>query len=106
MTMFVFPVSISRSFCSSLRVPVSHGGERLPFSVLRTVNGELPVYKVYKGNGKIVNTVVKNVRGDMESMRKQLSLISESPVKIHMGSLEIRGIHSWKVKEYFESIGL
>jgi len=86
--------------------PVSLSGRSLPYTVLRTVNGELPVYKVYKAQGKIVNTVVKHVRGDIDSFRKDLAKVCESPVKLHMGSVEIRGIHTWKVKEYLESIGI
>ena len=95
-----------RRFGSAVIVPTSLNGERPPFTVLRSVNGELPVYKVYKGNGKIVNTVVKNVRGDIDSLRKALAFVCESPVKLHMGSVEIRGIHTWKVKEYLESVGI
>ena len=86
--------------------PVSLSGQPLAYTVVRTVNGELPVYKVYKGDGKIVNTVVRHVRGDLDLLRKDLSQVCESPVKIHMGSLEVRGIHTWKIKEYFESIGI
>lgn len=78
----------------------------LPYAVIRSINGELPVYKVFKGNGKIVNTVVKHVRGDMDTFRKDISRICESPVKVHMGSIEVRGIHTWKIKEYLESIGI
>ncbi len=91
---------------SSLTYPKSLAEEPLAYTVLRTVNGELPVYKVYKGDGKIVNTVVKHVRGDIDALRKDLATVCESPVKMHMGSLEIRGIHTWKVKEYLESIGV
>lgn len=91
---------------SAVTVPVSLTGIQLTYTILRTVNGELPVYKVFKGNGRIVNTVVKHVRGDMDALRKDLAQVCESPVKVHMGSVEIRGIHTWKVKEYFESIGI
>ena len=96
----------ARILQSTLTYPKSLSGELLSYTVLRTINGELPVYKVYKGEGKIVNTVVKHIRGDMDSLRKDLAQVCESPVKIHMGSLEVRGIHTWKVKEYFESIGI
>ena len=78
----------------------------LAYSVLRTANGELPVYKVYKGDGKVVNTVVRHIRGDMDMIRKDLARVCESPVKIHMGTLEVRGIHTWKIKEYLESVGI
>ena len=89
-----------------LTAPVSLSGRTLPYTVSRTVNGELPVYKVFKGNGTIVNTIVRNVQGDMDTLRKDLSNVCESPVKVHMGSLEVRGIHTWKIKEYLESIGI
>ena len=91
---------------SNITVPISITGNILPYTVSRSVNGELPVYKVFKGNGKIVNTVVKHVQGDMDALRKDLAKVCESPVKVHMGSLEVRGIHTWKIKEYFESIGI
>ena len=90
----------------SIAVPESLSGKSLPYSVARTINGELPVYKVFKGNGKIVNTVVKHVRGDMDTLRRDIARVCESPVKIHMGSIEVRGIHTWKIKEYLESIGI
>ncbi len=64
------------------------------------------MYKVYKGSGKVVNTIVRHVRGDMDALRKDLSHVCESPVKVHMGHLEVRGIHTWKVKEYLESVGI
>jgi large subunit ribosomal protein L49 len=90
----------------ALITPRSLEGRELPYTVVRTINGSLPVYKVYKSDGKIVNTVVKHVRGDLDSLRKDLAKVCESPVKIHMGSLEVRGIHTWKIKEYLESIGI
>ena len=96
----------TRGLYSAVSVPVSLSGKPLPYTVCRTVNGELPVYKVFKGDGKIVNTVVKHIRGDLDSLRKDLAKVCESPVKLHMGSVEIRGIHTWKVKEYLESIGI
>lgn len=96
----------SRTIFAALTYPSSLQGKPLPYTVLRTVNGELPVYKTFKGDGKIVNTVVKHVRGDLDAFRKDLAMVCESPVKIHMGSVEVRGIHTWKVKEYLESIGI
>lgn len=87
-------------------VPTALSGKSLPYTICRTVNGEFPVYKVYKGNGRIVNTVVRNILGDVSAFRKDLALVCESPVKLHMGTLEVRGIHTWKIKEYLESIGL
>jgi large subunit ribosomal protein L49 len=81
------------------------GSSNLPYSIFRTANGELPVYKVYKGNGRTVNTVVRNILGDVDAFRRELALVCEAPVKVHMGTLEVRGIHTWKIKEFLESIG-
>ena len=99
-------LNVTRNRLSTASAPVSLSGKQLPYTVCRTVNGELPVYKVFKGDGKIVNTVVKHVRGDLDSLRKDLAKVCEAPVKLHMGSVEIRGIHTWKVKEYLESVGI
>ena len=97
---------LNRRTFTSIERAFSLSGEALPFSVIRTVNGELPVYKIYRNNGKVVNSVIKHVRGDVNEFRKAVANVCESPVKLHMGSVEVRGIHTWKVKEYLESIGL
>lgn len=100
-------MQISRCLRSASELIARSSEERqLSYTICRTVNNELPVYKVFKGNGRTVNTVVKHVRGDMTALRKDLAAICESPVKIHMGSVEVRGIHTWKIKEYFESVGI
>jgi translation initiation factor 1 (eIF-1/SUI1) len=97
---------VSFGLYQNITTPVTLHGTPLSYTVLRSLNGEIPVYKVFKGSGRIVNTVVRHVRGDMDALRKDLANICESPVKIHMGSVEVRGIHTWKIKEYFESIGI
>ena len=58
---------------SNITVPISITGNILPYTVSRSVNGELPVYKVFKGNGKIVNTVVKHVQGDRDAHKRDLA---------------------------------
>ena len=78
----------------------------LGYLVQRTRNGELPVYRLFKSEGKQVNTVVRCVTGDYDKLRKELASICEAPVRIHIGSLEIKGLHTWKVKEYLASLGL
>ena len=78
----------------------------LPYKVLRTRNGELPVYRFYRSAGKQINTVVRHISGDFDRLRKELSSICEAPVRVHIGSLEVKGLHTWKIKEYLESNGL
>jgi len=76
----------------------------IPFRVNRTSNGNLPVYEVYRSAGRTVSTVVRLFEGDQEAMRQSLMRVCESPVRVRYGSFEVRGLHSWKIKEWLESI--
>ena len=76
------------------------------FVVRRTRNGELPVYRTFRSEGRQVNTVVRHIEGDFDRLRKELAVVCESPVRVHIGSLEVKGLHTWKIKEYLESLGL
>ena len=78
----------------------------LGFAVRRTKNGELPVYRMFRSEGRQVNTIVRCIQGDFDKLRKELASICEAPVRVHIGSLEVKGLHTWKVKEYLESLGL
>ena len=53
-----------------------------------------------------MNTIVRCIQGDFDKLRKELASICEAPVRVHIGSLEVKGLHTWKVKEYLESLGL
>jgi large subunit ribosomal protein L49 len=78
----------------------------LPYHVKRTVNNELPVYKIFRSNGKQINTILRHITGDYIKLKEELANICESPVRIKIGSLEIKGIHTWKIKEFLESKNL
>ncbi|KAF4695915.1 SET and MYND domain-containing protein 3 [Perkinsus olseni] len=82
------------------------GGERIDYKILKTVNGRYPVYKRFMKSGREVNTIVRHVRGDINQCRRHLSEICEAPVRLHIGSLEVRGIHTWKIVEFFRSINM
>ncbi|KAF4677741.1 hypothetical protein FOL47_010962 [Perkinsus chesapeaki] len=82
------------------------GGEKINYKILKTVNGRYPVYKRFMKSGREVNTMVRHVRGDINQCRRHLSEICEAPVRLHIGSLEVRGIHTWKIVEFLRSINI
>merc|ERR1712196_212114 len=83
-------------------------GEAPPkrWKVLRTHNGNLPVYTRIRYGGLEVTTLVQHFFGDVETMRKELMNVCESPVRVRAGKLEVRGLHSWKIKEWLVSLGM
>ena len=80
-------------------------GGGLTYAVLRTANRQLPVYKKFRSEGRQINTVVRLIQGDYLRLRKELAEICEAPVRVHVGTLEVKGIHTWKIKEYLEAQG-
>ncbi len=77
----------------------------ISYIVNRTRNRELPIYKKFRSEGRQINTVVRQIQGDYLSLRKDLAAICEAPVRVHIGSLEVKGVHTWKIKEFLESKG-
>ncbi|CAJ1354524.1 unnamed protein product [Effrenium voratum] len=80
--------------------------EPKPWKVLRTQNGNLPVYTRYSHAGAEVSTLVKHVYGDIAAMRKELMMVTEAPCRVRPGKLEVRGLHRWKLKEWLMSLGM
>lgn len=76
------------------------------WKVLRSHNGEIPVYTRYRHGGTEITTLVRHFFGDIECMRKELSQVCEAPVRIRAGKLEVRGLHKWKIKEWLTSLGM
>lgn len=76
------------------------------WKVLRSRNGNLPVYTRYRYGGTEVTTLVTHFYGDIDSMRKDLMMVCEAPCRIRPGKLEVRGLHKWKIKEWLLSLGM
>mmetsp|Transcript_64828 Transcript_64828/g.193182 ORF Transcript_64828/g.193182 Transcript_64828/m.193182 type:complete len:224 (-) Transcript_64828:100-771(-) len=77
-----------------------------PWKVLRTHNGNLPVYLRVSYQGAVVTTMVSHFFGDVEHMRKELMKVCEAPVRLRASRFEIRGLHTWKIKEWLVSLGM
>ncbi len=99
-------ISVLAAEIAPCRVITGRSAENLPYSVVKTVNGEYPVFKEYRNRGLEVNTVVRHVAGNIFELQKDLSLLCETQTRVLRGKIVVRGVHTWKIKEYFESVGL
>ena len=67
----------------------------MPFEVKRTHRDNLPVYSEFKMNGQQKKTIVRNITGDLNQFKEELSkIVSNSPITEKMGRLEISGLHT------------
>ena len=80
--------------------------EELPFEIERTHKGNLPVYTDVRSGGTRKLTIVRNIYGDVEAFKTELSkVVSNAPIEDKMGRLEINGTHSQKVKLWLTRLG-
>mmetsp|Transcript_29634 Transcript_29634/g.83555 ORF Transcript_29634/g.83555 Transcript_29634/m.83555 type:complete len:195 (-) Transcript_29634:6-590(-) len=86
--------------------PIEEDRPPPPWKVLRSHNGNLPVYTETRKHGLEVTTTVRHFFGDIDHMRKELMRVCESPVRVRKGSFEIKGLHTWKVKEWLGALGM
>ncbi|CAA9988463.1 mitochondrial large subunit ribosomal protein, putative [Plasmodium knowlesi strain H] len=76
-----------------------------PFKVSRTTSGNLPVYPKIRKHGTIVTTVVRHIYGDIKAFKEHLRSICEAPVREHIGYVEVKGLHTMKIKQWLQHIG-
>eukprot|EP00929_Paragymnodinium_shiwhaense_P114103 TRINITY_DN82417_c0_g1_i1.p1 TRINITY_DN82417_c0_g1~~TRINITY_DN82417_c0_g1_i1.p1 ORF type:complete len:247 (-),score=41.66 TRINITY_DN82417_c0_g1_i1:77-817(-) len=77
-----------------------------PFSVYRTASDNLPVYVYKRKNRNEAVTVIRKVRGDEESFRKELEFLCRARVSFgKSGFLEVPGNHRRIICAYLRSIG-
>ncbi|CBZ55876.1 conserved hypothetical protein [Neospora caninum Liverpool] len=77
----------------------------VPFKVVRTPSGNLPVYSRVRKHGTEVTTIVRHAFGDITAMKKDLVAICEAPVRERLGTLEVKGLHVLKIKQWLRSLG-
>jgi len=77
-----------------------------PFSIRRTVGNHLPVYKLNEIGGTFAVTVVKKIKGQIEPLRRDLSILTRSQAQAFSdGSIKIQGDHKVMVRKYLEGLG-
>lgn len=96
--------SLSKSTPSFLKNTTSDRS-KMNFRVTRTVNGNLPVYECFKKGGQEAYTQLRHVEGDQQQVAKMLLKVCEAPVRVRTGAFEVKGVHSWKIKEWLASLG-
>eukprot|EP00922_Rhytidocystis_sp_ex-Travisia-forbesii_P057185 GHVS01084719.1.p2 GENE.GHVS01084719.1~~GHVS01084719.1.p2 ORF type:complete len:100 (+),score=3.10 GHVS01084719.1:41-340(+) len=90
-----------RAFCRD----ATKSAQNVPFKISRTPSGNLPVYCKIRRRGTDITTSVRHIMGDINSLRKDLQLICEAPVRERIGSLEVKGLHVNKIKGWLTHIG-
>lgn len=77
-----------------------------PFRVQRTRSDNIPVYVYRRLNRNLAVTVVRKVRGDLETLRRELEVLCRRRVEEKPGGvLEIQGNYRRQIKAYFKGIG-
>lgn len=78
----------------------------IPFHVARTHTDNLPVYTEYKAMRSIKQTLIRNIKGDIEEFKREVSkIVSNSEVTHKTGKIIINGMHSQKVKLWLRRLG-
>ncbi|KAL8272712.1 hypothetical protein Esti_003348 [Eimeria stiedai] len=73
--------------------------------VLRTPSGNLPVYSRIRKHGTVVTTIIRHAMGDISALKKDLLAICEAPVRERCGTLEVKGLHVLKIKQWLTHLG-
>lgn len=63
------------------------------------------MYQVFKRGGVEGYSVIKHIEGAHAPLRKMVQSVCESPVRVRSGSMEVKGLHSWKLKEWLTALG-
>jgi hypothetical protein len=96
------PVSLQKPHTPPLS-PV----EQLPFSLERTLSGNLPVYVKYNCNHVIKKTIVRKISGDVDKFVEELrKVVSNAEVRKKVGKVEIPGVHKESVETWLMRLGL
>lgn len=79
----------------------------LPFHVDRSTTGKhFPVYTFYSGSGTKVQTVVRRMSGDIETLKEELEKVVENAeVVVRPGKLLVRGNYVLRVKRWLLGLG-
>ncbi|SBT77318.1 mitochondrial large subunit ribosomal protein, putative [Plasmodium ovale] len=100
-----FLLTQRRSVLQSKFQKKNEASYNLPFKVSRTTSGNLPVYPKIRRHGTIVTTVVRHIYGDIKVFKEHLRNICEAPVREHIGYIEVKGLHTLKIKQWLQHIG-
>ncbi|CAD8154161.1 unnamed protein product [Paramecium pentaurelia] len=80
--------------------------EESPFRILRSQNGNLPVYKKYFVRSEVPRTVIRHIEGDVNEFIKELRKVcSNADVIEKVGRVEVNGSHTISVRKWLTQLG-
>ena len=77
----------------------------LPFRVLRSAHGNLPVYSEIRNGGTRKVTIVRKYSGDVDALSEALRELCNSKVTPYHGRLEVKGRHNTIIGEWLTGLG-
>ena len=96
------PISLAKPHSPPLS-PV----EQLPFTLERTLSGNLPVYIKYNCNHTLKKTIIRKINGDIDKFVEELrKVVSNAEVRRKVGKVEIPGVHKESVETWLLRLGL
>jgi len=80
--------------------------EGLPFQVERTTSNNLPVYTDYRNGRTRERTILRKIKGDEMELSQELSaLLGGVEVYHYVGRIEVKGLHSTKIRTWLQQLG-
>ncbi|KAL4492958.1 hypothetical protein ABPG72_020737 [Tetrahymena utriculariae] len=80
--------------------------QNMPFSILRTHTGNLPVYRKFNHNRTAKRTVIRHIEGDINKFTEELSkVVSNAEIHVKVGRVEINGLHKETVDFWLKRLG-
>lgn len=101
----------SAATSSAAAAPAATGGERLHFAVVRSQNGNLPVYTDLRNGGTNKRTILRKYTGDVNALRSALRVElkqqtgKELEVFMYHGRMEVRGHHQELLRNWLTRLG-
>lgn len=82
------------------------GIETLPFKIMRTHLGNLPVYSDFKNDRNRQITVIRKISGNVDEFKTELQkIVSNYDIKEKIGRVEVKGIHTEAIKTWLRRLG-
>eukprot|EP01088_Endostelium_zonatum_P009162 TRINITY_DN22361_c0_g1_i1.p1 TRINITY_DN22361_c0_g1~~TRINITY_DN22361_c0_g1_i1.p1 ORF type:complete len:181 (+),score=31.90 TRINITY_DN22361_c0_g1_i1:7-549(+) len=80
--------------------------DHLPFKVVRSKMGHLPVYLDYKQQRTKVITILRKIYGDTDELKQELSrVLGGAEITERAGSLEVNGPHRAAIMMWLKRLG-
>lgn len=82
------------------------GVDSVPFRIMRTHLGNLPVYTDFKNDRNRQVTVIRKISGNVDEFKTELQkIVSNYEIYEKIGRVEVKGIHSEVIKTWLRRLG-